>query len=128
MQLKEFSSLYWRIEISLCALSIPSATVSSSMSHNELSNFLEASTDVITSFQSMVLIAFTYSFDTSLFGIDTSSFRLSYVRYPRWTRSVSTSSFCCKSCHVITEVPVLILTLPPASISTTESFRPSIFI
>ena len=71
VQLKEFSSLYWRIEISRWARSIPSATAFPSMAHSASRSFLESSRDRITSCQSMVLMAFTYSRETSLLGIPT---------------------------------------------------------
>ena len=72
-----------KIEISLCACSIPDATASASIFQSDSNNFLDAFTDASTSCQSIVLRALIYSCATSLFGIDTTSCSLSYVKYPR---------------------------------------------
>ena len=41
VQLREFSSLYWRIEISSCAFSTPAAIASASISHKASSSLRE---------------------------------------------------------------------------------------
>ena len=76
VQLREFSSLYWRIEISSCAFSTPAATASASIAHKDSSNLREDSTESATPCQFIVLIALTYSRETSLLGMLTVSFML----------------------------------------------------